>query len=233
MSTPEQVAQAMAMMRSGGNGRPRLGRTPMALSQLTQYNPNRPDAVEAVWQPTYHFQSYGTAGATSFTFFSVPFGSAPAGYDDTNMQLASQFPSPQAFLVTAIMVCFFPGATASATSTTAVAQTNINDVIAIANTGRLEFNIGSKNYLRDAPVGKFAPNFTVNGFTALLGTTTAPNLIQTGFARAAGRYYEITPILIPQSQNFQVQLLYGTAQTVSTTGRVGVILDGFLYRQSQ
>lgn len=218
---------------TSGMRRSALGRTPLSLNDLTFYNPNRPDSTEAIWQPFYDFQSYASAGATSQIFFQVPNGQSGKTYADTNMVLPGQFPAPTAFLCTAVMVFFDAGATDSATSTTAVAQTNINDVITIANSGFLELTIGSKVYLRDAPLGKFAPNFTVNGFTALLGSTTAPAMIQTGFARSAGRYYEITPFLIPQSQNFNVTLYWPTAVTTSTTGRIGVILDGFYYRQSQ
>lgn len=220
-------AQA-APRRSAG-----LGRSPLALSNLVYYNPNRPDSTEAIWQPFYDFQAYATTGSTSMIFFQTPNGQSGKTYADTNMQLPGQFPAPTAFLCTAVMIAFFPGATSSATSTTAVAQGNVNDVINVANTGYLELTIGSKVYLRDAPVGKFAPNFTVNGFSTLMGTTTPPNLVSTQFARAAGRYYEITPFLIPQSQNFNVSLYWPTAQTVAVTGRIGVILDGFYYRQSQ
>ena len=53
------------------------------------------------------------------------------------------------------------------------------------------------------------------------------------FARAIGRYYEITPLLVPMNQNFSVALNWPAAVAVATTGRIGVILDGFYYRQSQ
>lgn len=232
MSTPEaNMAQMMAAARSGT--RARVGRVPMGLPSLAAYNPNRPDSTEAIWQPFYDFQAYASAGVTSQTFFQVPQGQAGKTYADTNMQLAGQFPAPTAFLCTAIMVFFDGGATDSTNLTTFAAQTNINDVIAVANSGFLEFTIGGKVYLRDAPLGKFAPNFTVNGFTSIAIAATAPVAVQTGFARAAGRYYEITPFLIPQSQNFNIQLNWPTAQATSTTGRIGVILDGFYYRQSQ
>lgn len=214
---------------------PALGRVPLGLDQLVYYNPNRPDATEAIWQPFYDYQSYGTAGSTSFTFFQVPNGQASKTYADTNMELAGQFPAPTAFLCTAIMVAFFPGGNPSNTGTAVAASTFWNDAVSVANAGYLELTIGSKPYLRDAPIGKFPTNFTVNGVAAIglaSGATTIA-YSQLGFARAAGRYYEITPFLIPQSQNFNVKLIFPTAQTVNTTGRVGVILDGFYYRQSQ
>lgn len=213
---------------------PSFGRTPLALSQLAQYNPNRADSTEAIWQPQYDFQSYGTAGATSFSFFQTPVGQGGKTYADTNLNAAGAFPAPTAFLCTAIMVAFFPGALASITGTQGAVSTFWNDTIAVANAGWLEFTIGSKPYLRDAPIGKFAPNFTVNGVAgAGVGNGTAGTLSSVNFARSAGRYYEITPFLIPQSQNFIVQLIFPTAVTVGVTGRIGVIMDGFYYRQSQ
>lgn len=226
---------ATASNVQSGARRASIGRAPMSLAQLAAYNPNRPDATEAIWQPFYDFQSYASAGTNQQTFFQVPVGSGatPKTYADTNMQLAGQFPAPTAFLCTAIMVYFDPGAADSTTQTTAAAQTNINDVIAVSNSGYLEFTIGGKVYLRDAPLGKFAPNFTINGFASISANFTAPVLTQTGFARAAGRYYEITPFLIPQSQNFNVTLYWPTVQSTVSTGRIGIIMDGFYYRQSQ
>lgn len=229
------------MPEANGNGAPArnlrgIGRTPLALRDLIFYNPNRADSTEAIWQPFYDFQTYNTAGSTSMTFFQVPNGQSSKTYADTNMELAGQFPAPTAFLCTAVMVAFFPGGNPSATGTALAASTYWNDAVAVANSGYLELTIGSKPYLRDAPVGKFAPNFTVNGVAAVgvaLDGSTAVNQTLISFARSQGRYYEITPFLIPQSQNFNVKLIWPTAQTVNVTGRIGVILDGFYYRQSQ
>lgn len=225
------------MANGNGQGAPvrrsGMGRTPLPLNDLVFYNPNRPDATEAIWQPQYDFQSYGTAGATSFIFFQVPNGQSSKTFADTNMVLPGQFPAPTAFLCTAIMVAFFPGAAVSATGTQGAINTNWVDSVAVGNAGFLELTIGSKPYLRDAPIGKFAPNFTHNGVFGGYGSSTAGVIAYTGFSRWAGRYYEITPFLIPQSQNFNVSLYFPTAQTVNVTGRIGVILDGFYYRQSQ
>lgn len=220
---------------STGRGRGyTLGRSPLPLSALSQYNPNRADSTEAIWQPQYDFQSYGTAGATSFSFFQTPNGQGGKTYADTNLAAAGQFPAPTAFLCTAIMIAFFPGALTGITGTQGAVSTFWNDTVAVANSGWLEFTIGSKVYLRDAPLGKFAPNFTINGVAgAGVGNGTAGTISAVNFARAAGRYYEITPFLIPQNQNFLVQLLFPTAVAVGVTGRIGVILDGFYYRQSQ
>ena len=67
----------------------------------------------------------------------------------------------------------------------------------------------------------------------MAGTLTAPALSTVAYARAASRYYEITPFLIPQTQNFSVTLYTPTAVPVSVAGNIIATLDGFYYRQSQ
>jgi len=214
---------------------PFTGRVPQDISQLQQYNPNQPNAIEAVWQPFYDFQSYATTGSTQQLFFQIPKGQSSKTDADTNMTLAGQFPAPTAFLLTAIMVIFEPNSAGNPATTAAAAtvNANINDVVRVANSGYLQLTIGSKVYLSDAPIGKFPPNFGIGGLQALAGTYAAGTQITVDYARSIGRYYEITPLLIPMNQNFSVALNWPTAVTVAATGRIGVILDGFYYRLSQ
>lgn len=226
-----QIPNSLTVGRRAG-----FARVPMPLDQLQIYNPNRADAIEAVWQPFYHFQTYALAGTTTaYTFFQVPYGQAAGGYADTNMLLAGQFPSPTSFFCTGIMVVFIPGNVVSATAATGVALQNWNDVVKIANTGFLQLTVGNKPYLYDAPLGKFPPNFSVGGNAAISNGVFQTANISTylDYARASGKYYEITPLLIPQTQNFNVTLNFPTTAAVTTNGRLGVILDGFFYRQSQ
>lgn len=214
-------------------GNPNAGRVPMTLEQLRAYNPNRPDATEALWQPFYDFATYPAIGSTQLTFFQLPKGQGGKTLADTNMTLAGQFPAPTAFLLTGIMVPFFPGNPTSATAAAAVADENWNDVVDVANSGWLELTIGSKPYLIDAPVGKFPANFTISGESALASSGADDSHTRVDFARPVGRYYEITPFLIPQSQNFSVTLNWPALVPVNVAARIGVILDGFYYRQSQ
>jgi hypothetical protein len=222
---------------------PFTGRTPVAISQLTPYNPNDPNSIEAIWQPQYDFQLYPAAGANQLLFFQVPQGQGGKLLNDTNMNLAGQFPAPCAFLCTAIMVPFYPANTilgaagtqgaAAKTAAAATVATNLNDTQIIANTGWLTITIGSKVYLTDSPLGKFPPNFSIGGLQSAAGTYAAGTQIISDYARAIGRYAEITPLLIPMNQNFVVGLYWPALTVVSTGGRIGVILDGFYYRQSQ
>lgn len=217
--------------------------SPPPLGSLARYNPNRADSVEGVWQPFYDFQAYAAAGQLQLQFFQVPQGQAGKTRADTNMTNAGMFPNPTAFFCTAVMVAHFPANDVTVASVTVQRQlANWQDAVDVAESGWLELQIGSKVYLIDAPIGKFAPNFTVGGEAAvaiaIMPTTaglTAPVIPQTDvdFARAQGRYYAITPFLIPPTQNFSVTLNWPALVTTVTEGRIGVILDGFWYRQSQ
>jgi hypothetical protein len=227
MSTPSPTASGTGagLRRAAG-----YGRNPLPLSQLQNYNPNRADQIEAIWQPFYHKVAYATAGQASLQFFNVAFS---GDYTITNMPAAAFFPAPTAFLCTAIMLNFIPGATTSQIGTAAArAETNWNDVVNVANVGYVEFVIGGKVYLRDSPSGRFAPNYSISGASAINGAgNTGSADVQ--FARAAGRYYEITPFLIPQTQNFSVTLYTPTVQAVTAGANVIGTMDGFYYRQSQ
>jgi len=228
MSTPSPMSSG-----GGGAGLRRAagyGRTPLPLSQLQNYNPNRPDQIEAIWQPFYHKVAYATAGQASLQFFNVAFS---GDYTVTNMPAAAFFPAPTAFLCCAIMLNFLPGASISQVGTAAArAETNWNDVVAVANAGFVEFVIGGKVYLRDSPSGRFAPNYSVGGAAMINGAgNTGSADVQ--FARAAGRYYEITPFLIPQTQNFSITLYTPTVVAVTAGAFIIATMDGFYYRQSQ
>src|SRR5271168_1617774 len=119
----------------------RGGRMPIPLASLAQYNPNRADQIEGIWQPFYHNQQYLAAGQSSLQFFNVAFS---GNYTVTNMPAAAFFPAPTAFLITALMLNFIPcnvvGVAAAAPVAAQVA--NWNDTVAIANGGYVEFVIG-------------------------------------------------------------------------------------------
>jgi hypothetical protein len=218
----------MASANSIGAG----SRIPVPLAQLQQYNPNRADQVEGIWQPFYHKVAYAAAGQAALQFFNVAFS---GDYTVTNMLAAANFPAPTAFLVRAIMLNFIPGnPTATSAAAPSAAQfNNVADVITVANAGYVEFVIGGKVYLRDSPSGRFAPNYGISAALVAAGTLTAPALSTAAYARAAGRYYEITPFLIPQTQNFAVTFYTPVAVPISVAGTVIATMDGFYYRQSQ
>jgi len=207
---------------------------PPSLNDLKGYSVNRPDQVEVIWQPFYDFQTYGTAGATQFTFFQTPVGQGGSTKATTNMQAAGQFPRPWEFLCTGLQVWFDNGAVISRTAAAATIMTNSNDVDAVMNGAAfLDFFIGSKSYLSDSPLAKFPPSFRLDGETNIAGTYAAGTQVLIDYMTTTGRYYSITPVRIPANQNFNVTLNFPTAIAVTTAGKIGVILDGFLYRLSQ
>jgi hypothetical protein len=214
------------------------------VEQLNNYVPNRPGAVEIVYQPFYDFQAYAAGGATQMLFFQVPAGQGGKTFGDTNMTLAGQFPSPTTFVIDDIQVYLNPGAVVALSAAAARALTNWNDVVAVLNAGPggaaqtgsswLELSVGSKTIFRDAPLNKFPVNFTVAG-TAAIGFTNAAAANQTdvSFARGVGKVYSVIPIAIPQNQNFQVSLNWAVAVAATANGRIGVLLNGNYYRLSQ
>ena len=113
-----------------------------------------------------------------------------------------------------------------------------NDVQAVFNNGYLDFFIGSKSYLTDAPLGKFSNDFRLAGSAALSDTTAAgtTELSKIDYATFAGPLYEITPTRLVSNQNFNVTLNWKTPVVLPSgdiNTRIGVILGGFLYRLSQ
>ncbi len=213
------------------------GRKPPSMAQLEKYNVNRANAVEVIWQPLYDFLVYPTAGSTApFTFFQRSTGTAGTTLSDTNMLAAGHVPRPQQFLVTGIQIVFLPaGDAALGAQAIGAVQPNWVDVNAVAIEGNVVFNIGSKAYLREFPTGKFPPTFTINGEgnRSDANVAAAAGLGFVDFARVTGRYYSITPVKIPANQNFDVTISFPAAVAVAANSRLGVILDGFLYRLSQ
>jgi len=226
--------------QNGGPGGGGLGPLtpyhPPNISSLQEYNVNRAGQPEVIWQPLYDYQVYAMAGATNMTFFQRSVGSAGTTYADTNMSIPGMLPRPQEFLITGIQVYFKPGNAVNRSSVVAATVfENWNDISDIVfGNSFLKLFIGSKDYLIDGPIGKFPPAFGIAGMAAYMGSTTADmNGRGTDYAKAAGRYYSITPVKIPANQNFNVSLNFPVAIAASVAGTVGVILDGFLYRLSQ
>ena len=199
---------------------------PPNIQALKSYNVNRAGQVEVIWQPTYHYQTYPTTGINQLTFFQATVGSIAGGLSFTNVRAAGQFPRPQEFLITGIQVVMRCGA---AVNGAAASPTNVQDIFNVATSGNLELFIGSKSYLNDAPVGVFPQQYGLQ-----IEADQGGGAFGTNYARPMGRYYQITPVKIPANQNFNVTLNWPEGLvTVTTAIRIGVRLDGFLYRLSQ
>jgi hypothetical protein len=218
-----------------------------------------PSQSEVVRQRLYDYQLYPTAGATQFAFFQQPIGqgitSAVGGTVgsgktqwDTNMELGGTLPSGKAFLIESIEVFFMPGSVSTTNTFTPIKPLEFNatasatvggqlaDVNSFYQSGMLELNILSKNYLRETPLIAFPPKtqFNLDVGIASNSATTAVNVAEN--MRAAGRPYYIDPtIALQPAVNFEVLIRFPAAVATPSgfNGRVGVILDGYFMRASQ
>jgi hypothetical protein len=216
------------------------------LAELQSYAVNRKGQYEGIRQTLYDFQTYAAAGQTSLSFFQVPLGQAGKTVADTNIEVAGSLPQPKHFLVESIEVRFWPGVLPVVSQTgvlgTQAASNYTNDVETVSQSGSLNFFIGSKTYLEEAPIGRFPPKTKVEAYFAVSQTVNqaAPadqeNQITMDLAYFCGRPYFINPatLLIP-TQNFKVTLAWPAAVALPSLqdARIGVVLDGILYRQSQ
>jgi hypothetical protein len=229
---------------------------------ITDFTSNRvtnPGQSEIVRQRLYDYQLYPAAGTQQLSFFQQPIGqgittalgatvgSAKTQWD-TSQELGGQLPSGKSFLVESIEVLYLPGASAAANTYTTANLSQFAAVAALALTaamqdvqqfyssGMLEFNILSKNYLRETPLLAFPPkaHLDLSAATATNSATTA--MVAQGLAKAAGRPYYIEPrVTLQPAVNFEVLLRWpALVPTISTfNARVGVILDGYQLRASQ
>lgn len=205
-----------------------------SLEELQKYNVNRPGQIEGIRQSLYDFQEYPVAGTTSLTFFQVPVGQSGKTKADTNMDIAGALAAPKRFFVESIEVMFFPGGTI-ARSDASLTLSMADDVYQVAKSGYLDFFIGSKSYLTEAPIGRFPPKTGVKIASAIATTNTnVTNKIE--YAVFGGVPYKLDPgILLVPTQNFNVTLNWPTpvALPSGNAARIGVILNGILYRNSQ
>ena len=230
------------------------------LPNAADFNARRvtnPGQSEIVRQRFYDYQLYATAGVSQLTFFSSPVGQgltsaigSTAGTSktlwDTNLELPNTLPSGKAFMIESIEVIFFPGSVSTANTYTVANPAIFNatpaqavaaqlaDVNTFYQSGMLELNVLSKNYLRETPLLAFPPKANFNIDAALSGSGTAEVGAVNG--RASGRPYYISPeIALQPAVNFEVVLRWPAAVATPSgfNARVGVILDGYFMRASQ
>ncbi len=196
---------------------------------------------EAVDQPLYHLQSYGTAGATSFTFFQTATGSATNGLADTNMDNAGSLSVGKRFAVFSIGVHFIPSAP-QVNNAGASAASALNDIKkVIEGIGYLQFVVLNKTYLVAAPLSMLPSGMGIYTGGAAYQATQASAAAGDGFIAygtngmpyAQARYQLRVPIPIPSQVSFNVTLNFPTAIAVTTASRVGVFLWGIQNRAMQ
>lgn len=211
-------------------------------AQLSKYSVNR-EGWEAIRQSLYDYQAYAQAGQTQLTFFALPVGQGGKTLSDTNMTLAGQLPKNQEFLLQSIEVFFSPTTPTVAAQMPAAfgaqaAALLVNDSYIVGRGGNLTLTVGSKPYLQEAPLGRFPQKAHFAVDAALSDATTAGAALQNraAFGFWTGRPYLLdpAPLLLVENQNFSITLSWPEGvQAITNPGRIGVILDGILYRRSQ
>lgn len=210
------------------------------LADLESYNVNRSGQYEAVRQSLYDFQAWGGVGVgvTQYSFFQIPIGQSSKTKADTNMTTAGILPSPIKFFAQSIEVYFFPGGETQRSFAAPGDQDGWSDDIEAFYNGIsfLEILVGSKTYLTEAPLVRFPPKAKIKGNFAIAGTYAATAGNSFDMSSADGRPYFLDPgIFIPSMQNFNVQINWPTAITLPSAldARMGIVMDGLLYRLSQ
>lgn len=189
---------------------------------------NLPGVVESIWQPLYDYQTLLAAGATSQAFFQVPIGQSGKTLTDTNMELAGQIPKGQTFQITGVQVELYPGVDVDAAARNQFA----NDVYNFYKTGSLILRIGSKEFIRQGNLMSFPPVSRLAGDSSVT-TTVAATTQSISYFSAAGREFTIEKLLLESSQNFGVTLNNLAAMPSGQNARIGVKLNGFLFRNAQ
>lgn len=242
-------------------GEGELGTAP-SLADIMGYSVQRPDAVEGIRQTLYDFNLYPTAGSTQIDFFQLPQGQGlstaqgnannPKTLADTNMTGAGSLPNPLAFLMTSIEVIFVPGSVSTANTfapqvvstfiavpvagTAPISSGAANDVNQVLQSGFLDLTVISKPYLQEAMLRSFPPKTRLDVDCAVATNSATTGSMAIANAQAGGRpYFMNPPILIPPTTNFRVSLRWPVAVSTPSgfNGRIGIRLDGFLYRNAQ
>jgi hypothetical protein len=231
----------------------------VSVADFAQNRVTNPGQSEIVRQRLYDYQLYATAGTTSQLFFQSAIGQGitsaigatvgtPKTLWDTNMELGGQLPSGKAYLIESIEVLFTPGTVATANTYTqagfvvfaAVAALTVgnwvNDVNTFYQSGMLELNVLSKNYLRETPLLAFPPKAHLDYSGAIASNSATTSEVGASFAKSTGRPYYLEPrVTLQPAVNFDVTLRWPAAVATPSgfNARVGIILDGYLMRASQ
>lgn len=213
-----------------------------SMAALDQYSVVKQGQYEIIRQTFYDFQTYPQAGTTQLSFFQVPVGQSGKTLADTNMTLAGQLPAPQKFVVQSIEVVFFPGVSpgAAAATPTAGAEIFTNDTYLVMKSGWIRFTVGQKDYVVEAPIGRFPPKACrLEGFAAQSDSSTAGagQFNRFAYGVMSGRPYPVSPwVKLDTSINFVVSANWPAVVALNagdTTARIGVVLDGLLVRAAQ
>lgn len=207
-----------------------------SMFDMSKYMVNVASIGETIWWPLYDIQAYGTGGITTATYFQRAVGSSGITKASTNMVTPGTIPRGQQFLITSIEVELY-SAKADISVATTVAPLQVEDYYAVMTAAAyLELTIGSKAYVTEGPLLRFAPRQRIKADMAVAANDTTANTATTvsnGLAQVCGETYDIVPLVLVPNQNFNVQIAFDSAISITTAARLGVTLNGYLTRNAQ
>lgn len=228
------------------------------LNQAARFGDPMVPGFDVIEGSLFDYMVYPTAGSTQFQFFALPQGqglSSCQGFagnaktpQDTNMKIGGQLATGYNFLVQAVEVDFEPGSVSTASTFTPLApqefavaaastvQRGVADVNALRVGGGLVFNVSSKEFINDAPLGLFPPMNKLNLDVAVASNSATVGEVLVAHARFGGRAYSLNiPRFIGSGQQFSVTLNFPAVVATPSgfNGRIGVRLRGLHYRPVQ
>jgi len=205
---------------------------------------------EVIKTSLYDSIAYPGAGLNTATFFGTPLGQgtgfggvAGKTLSDTNMVSQGMVPTNISFLIQSIEIEIQPTTPTVAAQMPAAfgaqaAALLANDVFIIGRSGNVRLQILAKDYLNEAPVGRFPPRtfYTVEGALADSTTLGATQQSRLAFANWRGVTYHVSPadLRLESTVNFALVIAWPEGlQVISNPARLFVHLNGLEYRRSQ
>jgi hypothetical protein len=204
---------------------------------------------EVIKTSLYDSAPYPAAGILQLSFFQqgigggTGFGGATKTPSDTNMVTNGLLSAGISFLVQNIEIEIQTTTPTVAAQMPAAygaqaAAALVNDAYIIGRSGYLRFEILSKPYLVEAPVGRFPQNadFDVSGALSDATTAAATQQNRLAFGKWKGDRYHLSPVslLLASTMNFSITLNWPEGlQAITNPARIFVHLNGIEYRLSQ
>jgi len=203
-----------------------------------QFSVNMTPTMEAISQPLYSYQSYPAAGVQTLSFFQTS-ATGAVTIEDTNMQVPSQLPAPQKFLIQGIGIDFLSGLAPVLGPRADAAVSQANDFWAVLRRGAFNLTVGAKPYLDMAPLMSLPTRAHMEMMAATASSTTPAAALQVLMSNAwsEGDVFKPIPVLLEAGQNFKCTISFpGGAvalPSADAAARIGVTLYGTLYRSPQ
>lgn len=186
-----------------------------------KYVTQSPIALEVVPDQLWDTVTYTSGTSIQLNFFNA----TRANLSLSNMTQPGFLPNPQSFLVQAVRIYVRSRARTDDAGAAGAFASGYDDIVQLANTGRLTWTLGQKRYgpwlVWTLPAGSYA-----QGVMASAGAEAA-NLVH-DYAQIGGPLYGLFPhLMISPLQNFQIDLDWPAALTLAGGDTaITVMLDG-------